>query len=1086
MRPLTLTMSAFGPYAGVATVDFTAFGGSGIYLITGDTGAGKTTLFDAIAFALFGDVSGSDRSGMSLRSDFADPATETYVELTFAYRGKEYRIRRNPEYLRPNKRREGELTPQKAAASLWMPDGSVESKPTAVTKAVENLLGITRSQFSQIVMIAQGDFRKLLSADTKSRGEIFNKLFNTGAYRSFAMKLDDRRKEAAAERERDAGDVLVLLRQTSFAEDDPRAEQIAAWASQKPGDYIDFAGIATLLDGALEDDRAEQSRLDTEAEGLSRTSEELNRACERAQQQQTIRQKLAADKEGKGRLAAQRPVIEGALAAQRAREPECKELSDRIAVLSDDLKRYDELDLAQNDLTRARETLAQAEKELAEADKAATASAEALRQARQRVADNQGAEAGLARAEAAQREAVLALEEAQGRMEVHRRLSACRAEYDEAQRTAAELKEGRTALEARIEALNGERGRLQTEEAGLLDAPENLVQAEGAEQRANEEIARVTEARARLEALERSVSEAHSRQEETERRYENAKAGLATAQQTAADLQMRYLDGQAGVLARTLEEGRPCPVCGSTTHPAPASLNGDVPEKEDVEHAQTAATRLASEAQKAAEENSAAQSALEERAKAAADFVEQNGTDEQLAARLSELRETLAEARAQLEDARTRKGRLEQVRVALERNEQERLASDAKLKKDTDELADIEKRLAALDVEQQGLSEQTGGTSPQEAEASLAKAKADEALAAQKVVAARILVDKLTQARADVERLESEQGTLAARKDSLAQARGDAAIAAAQCAKHVETLGQGLAHASKPDALAELQSLRCEFDSLTQALEKAEAAVRGLDVEEARIDAEIKTLASQLDSCEGPSLEELERKQADCQAQIALLRTRQREVSSRIDANDRAARGIADIGAKLAKGEEWYRELDALARTACGHLTGKDRLSFETYVQTMYFDQVLDAANLRLLSMSSGRYELVRRKETAGGSAQTGLDLDVFDNASGKSRDARSLSGGESFMASLSLALGLSDVVQQHAGGIQLDTMFIDEGFGTLDQESLQLAIRTLVEQSGPNKLVGIISHVEELKESIDRKIVVTRGRCGSTLRVEA
>ena len=530
MRPLTLTMSAFGPYAGVATVDFTAFGGSGIYLITGDTGAGKTTLFDAIAFALFGDVSGSDRSGMSLRSDFADPATETYVELTFAYRDKEYRIRRNPEYLRPNKRREGELTPQKAAASLWMPDGSVESKPTAVTKAVENLLGITRSQFSQIVMIAQGDFRKLLSADTKSRGEIFNKLFNTGAYRSFAMKLDDRRKEAAAERERDAGDVLVLLRQASFAEDDPRAEQIAAWASQKPSDYIDFAGIATLLDGALEDDRAEQSRLDAEAEGLSRTSEELNRACERAQQQQTIRQKLAADKEGKERLAAQRPVIEGALAAQRAREPECKELSDRIAVLSDDLKRYDELDLAQNDLTRARETLAQAEKELAEADKAATASAEALRQARQRVADNQDAEAGLARAEAAQREAVLALEEAQGRMEVHRRLSACRAEYDEAQRTAAELKESRTALEARIEALSGERGRLQTEEAGLLDAPERLVQAEGAEQRANEEIVRVTDARARLEALERSVSEARSRQEETERRYENAKAGLATAQ----------------------------------------------------------------------------------------------------------------------------------------------------------------------------------------------------------------------------------------------------------------------------------------------------------------------------------------------------------------------------------------------------------------------------------------------------------------------------------------------------------------------------------------------------------------------------
>lgn len=1086
MRPLTLTMSAFGPYAGVATVDFTAFGGSGIYLITGDTGAGKTTLFDAIAFALFGDVSGSDRSGMSLRSDFADPAAETYVELTFAYRGKEYRIRRNPEYLRPNKRREGELTPQKAAASLWMPDGSVESKATAVTKAVETLLGITRAQFSQIVMIAQGDFRKLLSADTKSRGEIFNKLFNTGAYRNFAMKLDDRRKEAAAERERDAGDVLVLLRQTSFAEDDPRAEQVAAWASQKPGDYIDFPAIAGLLDGALAQDRAERDELDGEVNALAHTADELNRACEHARQQQAIREKLAENEEGKERLAARRPQIEDALAAQHAREPERKELSDRIAVLADDLARYDELDRAQNEHAHAQEALESAEKDLAEADDAAAASAEALGQARQRAAANQGAEACLARAEAARREARHALEEARKRMEAHEFLSACLAERDEVGRTAAALKEDRKALEARIEALDGERERLQAEEADLADAPERLVQAEGAERRASEEIARVTEARTRLEALERSVAEARVRQGEAERRYENAKADLAAAQRNADDLQIRYLDGQAGVLARTLEEGMPCPVCGSTTHPAPASLNDDVPAKEDIERAQKTATRLASEAQKAAEENSAAQSALEERAKAAADFVEQNGSDDKLAVRLVELQEALAETRAQLEDARTRKGRLEQTRSALGRNERERLASDARLKESADGVADAEKRIAALDVEQRKLSEQTGGTIPQEAEASLSKARADDTCAERRVAEAHDLVDKLTQARADVERLESEQGILAARKDSLAQARSDAAIEAARCAKHVETLGQGLSHATKPDALAALQSLRSELDALVRAFEKAEAAARDLDVEEARIDAEIKALASQLDDNEGPSLEEIELKQADCQGRIAQLRARQREVAARIDANGRAAQGIARIGAKLAEGEKWYRELDALARTACGHLTGKDRLSFETYVQTMYFDQVLDAANLRLLSMSSGRYELVRRKETAGGAAQTGLDLDVFDNASGKSRDARSLSGGESFMASLSLALGLSDVVQQHAGGIQLDTMFIDEGFGTLDQESLQLAIRTLVEQSGPDKLVGIISHVEELKEGIDRKIVVTRGRCGSTLRVEA
>ncbi len=1081
MRPLTLTMSAFGPYAGKAAVDFSAFGDSGIYLITGDTGAGKTTIFDAIAFALFGEASGTDRSPTSLRSDLADPAAETYVELTFSYRGKEYRVRRSPRHERLKARGTGtrEYPP---TAELEYPDGSVESKPNAVTKAVEDLLGITRAQFSQIAMIAQGDFRKLLSADTRSRGEIFNRLFNTGAYRGFAERLDDRRKEAEEKRADDAKLARALLGQTAFPEGDPRAEQAASWADR---DYIDFAAVDALLAGVLAEDRAEQARVAQETEALARTAEDLNRAGEHARQQQGIRKKLAENEAAGRRLSAQRPDVGQGLAAQRAHDPERRELADRIAVLDKDLARYDELDAAQGDLARAQGALKRAGEELARADDVAASCARELERAKERVAGRQDAEAELARAEAARRDASLALEAAQARVDAHDRLAACRTRIAGLRSAHAGYESAKQELDDRIGQLDAERKQAREEESGLLDAPEQLVQAQGDKDRATKAIEDADEDAKRLADLRRSAEQARQRRASAEQRYREAKAALASAQSAANDLQMRYLDGQAGVLARTLEAGRPCPVCGSTEHPAPAPLNADVPDKDEVERAQAAAARLASEAQGAAEESSAAQSALDERLQAVDDFVGRSGDENRLEARLAGLRGELLEAENRLGEANARKGRLEAARSVLARNERERGEATEKRREASDGAAAADRELASLEAEERNLAGQVGGTDPRGAQGALAKARADDALAAQKVEAAGARVDELAQARGDVARLESEQRALADRRGSLAQAKDAAAIKAAQYAQRAETLVQGLAYATKPEAIAELDRLRARLDSLERALADAERAMRDLDDRAARLDSERAALAGQLDGDAGPSVDELESRQAACRERTARLRDRQLELSSRVGANEYVQREVAAIGARLAEGEEWYRELDALARTACGHLTGKDRLSFETYVQTMYFDQVLEAANLRLRSMSAGRYELVRRREAVGGAAQTGLDLNVFDNMSGKERDARSLSGGESFMASLSLALGLSDVVQQHAGGIQLDTMFIDEGFGTLDQEALQLAVRTLVEQSGPNKLVGIISHVEELKESIDRKIVVERGRTGSTLRVE-
>lgn len=1082
MRPLTLAMSAFGPYADEVSVDFTLLGDAGLYLVCGDTGAGKTTLFDAIAFALFGEPSGDDRPTKTLRSDFADPGTPTFVELEFAYRGQRYRVRRSPEYERPKKHGEGTVK-QRAEAELLLPGQPPVTGVKQVTAAVVELLGIERDQFAQIVMIAQGDFRRLLSSTTAQRGEIFRRLFGTDAYRRFAEVLEARRRELHAQGGRLRDSVLMLLRQASFAEGDPRAGQADDWVRR---DAVDVQAVTALLEGALAEDRARQRRLREQADETARKSGELSRSLERAEAQERLRGQLADVDRRLAELDGRRPALAETLDVQHGRDPRRAELAELIAVERRQLERYGELETARAELDRARTAERQAAQAAEEAEARVRRVDERLADARRTAEGAAGAEVDLARAQADEREAGAALEAVRRQADLHGRLASRRAELAGFERDIAARTELLEELGRTMEKAEAARAEARAQEEALRDAPERLEQARSAELAARGTIERASADLARLKELREAFSAAQKVHARTEQDYREAADSFAAAQDAFRALQLRYLDGQAGVLSRHLEDGKPCPVCGSTEHPHPAAACDDVPERKDVERAASDAERARTAAQQASAAAASAASVAEERRCAVEGFVASSGDEERLQKACEAGDRALDEARRLRARAERDQEALEAARAALGRAENaiEQARRDRQAAQDG--LADAQADRARSEAEAQALLEQVGGTSAEEAAHALEDAEERRAQAHRETERAAECAAALERAQADTARLESDRRALVDELGRLADERHAAELDAAGRAERVETLAGGLAHDCKEEALTALATLEAELDDLNAALERAKQDLAEHDRSTARLAAERDALAGQVASGDAPDVDGLRAQLAACNAQADDLRARQEELAARIAANAKAVEGVAAVDRNLREVEESYSEVAALADTARGHIRGKEQVSFETYVQAMYFDQVLAAANVRLGAMTGGRYELARRREGSARNIQTGLDLDVLDNYTGKPRDARSLSGGESFKASLSLALGLSDVVQAHAGGIQLDTMFIDEGFGSLDQESLQLAVRTLVELSGNDKLVGIISHVDELKEGIDRKIVVERGRGGSTLRVEA
>lgn len=915
MRPIKLTMSAFGPYAGKTVIDLDKLGTSGLYLITGDTGAGKTTIFDAITFALYGEASGSTRDVNMFRSKYADPKTPTEVELTFAYAGKTYTVRRNPEYDRPKTRGEGTTT-EKANAELYYPDGHVVTKLKDVNKALVEIMGIDRSQFTQIAMIAQGDFLKLLLASTEDRKKIFQKIFRTQRF----SQLQERLKTEAARLTRSYESTTFSIQQyisgIACSPDDPLLPEVY----RAQGRELPTVEVPALVEKLIAQDNDQSAQI---GEAID--------ACERAIEQNTAvltkadaRQKLAdaLDKATAQRQQAQSELTarQNALDAAQAKQPEIQQLADEAAALRSQLPDYTELE------TKLRESAA-------------------------------------------------------------------------SQKNLAELERQTTATAAAIDRLTGELTALKVEQQALQDVGANKAALEAQRESLDKHYQDLT-------ALQRACS-AHRlllrRHTKAQDDYRHRAAFFTEKRADYERMQQLYLDAQAGILSETLTDGQPCPVCGSVHHPHPACKPAAAPTK----------TQL-------------------EAYKAAADQAE-------------------AAANQASTTAGTLTGQVETSRENLCQQAQKLLHTDVL----TDIAPQCAESLQRTAGEAEAVNAQLNALSAQ----LLRKAALDKGIPTKEK-----LLEDTRQAHAE---LNKNLAAFASTLESIA-----ARIAA---------LRGKLPYKSAVEANTALRTLTTRRETLETALRTAQEQYAACEKALSVLNGTIESYTAQLANSEEIDTQAVYTAGQALKAKKAQLTAQKEVLAARLATNTAA---LANINAQLKViGEtetklQWVR---ALSNTANGSITGKEKIMLETYIQMTYFDRIISRANVRLMVMSGGQYELKRRIGAENNRSQVGLDLDVIDHYNGSERSVKTLSGGESFKASLSLALGLSDEIQSSAGGIRLDTMFVDEGFGSLDEESLEQAMNALAGLTQGSRLVGIISHVAELKERIDKQIIVTKDKTGGS-----
>lgn len=1006
MRPEKLVLGAFGPYAGIVEVPFAEFGDHGIYLITGDTGAGKTTIFDGIVFALYGEASGDFRKADMLRSDFAKPGERTFAELTFLCRGSRYTVSRSPEYLRPKTRGEG-MTKEAADASLAYPDGRVVTGSRQTTRAVEELLGIDRNQFVQIAMIAQGDFLKLLLAGTEERGRIFRKIFDTGRYLDFQKELKRRaldQRRGYEELRRSMEQYAAEIRLPS--EDEERFANRLALLRKKDAGYR-LTDLLAFLEEWIEAAQVRRQEAETELRVIEAQAEDVQARLGRAQMVARAREEIAKKEALLRRLAAERITLSEAYEAAQARASEAEQAARAAAVLAEQMKRYEELEQVRGLWAESRRNAEKAEKKIAWLS-------EQLEIGKRKIAD------GRAR--------------------------------------LTEL----GVPEQELLRLQAQRERMEKRAQELLSARQLLGRAEKL-QRSTEKAERVF-----LEARQRST--------ELGKRY--------------VDLEASFLGGQAGVLAERLQAGAPCPVCGSLEHPSPAARSHAIPTEEELK-------RLAGERDQA----------LERTTECARALAGERGRYTQACEELENWRRREEESgnwHRREEESGNWCRREEESENWHGQRKREAFAEDSGAGKEDGIDGGKDERIFGRDEKKMVRIFETDKN-----EAARISETGVETVA-NRSVSLRDYLD------AEERRLEQEQRALTVKKTALEAALAEKKALEERIPRYEKTLTdlQGQQEELRRMEVrfrADAENQGRQVDRLRADLpyadrKEAEQSLRGLQKKRQEIEQAIRTAQEKLEECsrrcdseqkavealreqteqepEQPP-EELAEKRADLQARRSALLARQKEHHALLETNTR-------IQARLSKGQEAmeqadqeYRMLAALSDTANGELKGRQKLAFEQYIQIVFFQQIISEANRRFSVMTDGRYLLRRRAEAGNLRSQTGLELDVFDHYTGRLRSVQSLSGGESFKASLSLALGLSDVVQQHAGGIQLDAVFIDEGFGSLDHESLNQAIGILNELAGENRLAGIISHVDELKERIERKIVVKRGSTGSTLELE-
>ena len=926
MRPIKLVLSAFGPYASKIELDLSKLGENGVYLITGDTGAGKTTIFDAITFALFGKPSGDIRDVKTLRSEYAKEEIETYVELDFVYHDEEYHIYRRPEYTYTHVQKNGEVKQRSKAtdAYLILPNGDRIVKPTEVTKQVEQLLGMKRDQFRQIAMIAQGSFLEILNADTKERGKLFEKVFMTSKY----SVLMDRLNQMAKESYLALNDAKLRLQQiiSDVRVPDILQEQYAQTLETFAMD--DIQPVYDLLDEIIASSKES-------TEKLQKQKAQIQNQLQKSRKEETEKTKQLQDLLSLEKLLKEKPAKEekANLYAERVKNDgekyhiQIDALKKEQAQIEHELPEYESL-------TKLSTKLAEIKKQISIISKDLETKINFKKQLDEDIGLKQKEAHTLTDSELSLNKVILKEEEIEKKISAFHHASMIQSNYQNA-----------------VNALK--------EKTQLL-------------------------------------------QESTDRKV--------ILQKQYDDAQISYFANQAGLLALRLTKGEPCPVCGSLEHPRPASHSNKLVTEEEINQYKKKVDQAEKEYQITS--------------KACADAsLKMNALQNELELVLK----SVTEETVSFEDVQLF---IDEHTVQLKKEEKEISTRIKQLQQQSKRYQELQKMIPQLQQKLTAISEE-------------------------------VSQNQIAQTKLSVEY--------------------------EQLQKQVQEITAKLKYTSETEAKNRISMITKQILEYQQQINRLESESKLAMDELVYVSAQIDMLKGKVSS----SIDEIPNQQKQLkilQTEIENLQVQQEEILKCIhnteiyesDAQDTKKKIVFESDAYQIKLSR-YSSLKELADVAMGNgRSSKEKITLQEYVQIAYLDRMIHKANERYLSMSNQQYQLVRSAGTKDKRSHEALDLDVIDFSNGSIRPVSSLSGGESFIASLALALGMSDEIQSQAGGIQIDTMFIDEGFGTLDQDSLNNAIQTLTNLSGENRLVGIISHVKELKERIHKGIIVTKDLHGS------
>lgn len=1081
MKPTKLVMQAFGTYAEQTEIDFTQFEEKGLFLICGDTGAGKTTIFDAISYALYGEASGSYRDTKNLKSEYVDKKVESFVDFYFTHQGKDYHVCRKPSFKYTN--RNGKPDEQAEKVTFYQPDGTTleGAKNVDGTKeksgAIPQLLNMDAGQFMQVAMIAQGEFWKLLNAKTNERTEILRTIFQTDAYKKLELKLKNRMDVSfAARKEREQSisqsfrEVKVEPAEISEGISGILAEDLAEDSEEQPRSVVqricdlqeklqdskavwNIEEMLTLLQAAIGEDTEKAKQKETVLAQAEEELQKLQGTLVSAKDNNAILERYARTKEEREVLESQKGLFE----ERRIQLDRTKQATYKVK------PEYDAWSAKEHEWERTKQLITDGAQTLADC------------QTRAGMADAKVKETEALRPEAEQCQKIVdKVREEEPRYKEREMLQH---ELGQIQLQLAAQEQQEEALVTAEQMLQKRIGELQEQQAVWKEEPQQLAQAQA-------EHDKLLDSQKKTESIAKNLIPAWRRKqqelEEAQREYRENQDAYESAKEAFTHADRLYRANLVGILASDLAEGEPCPVCGATHHEKLATLvEASVTEEQCKELKAVEEKKLdafnqatASASSLRADVQVKGQQIKEEiRGYMTPEFIGGVEALEELIVSFERQREklvdTVAQSRERLDTLQQNCEKLREVEAMLARAQGTEMARLA------------EQRKSLVEERQSLIAKQAASQATLAALQTLSYPDWEAAMQAGNHALAR------------VKEIQTALDTAAKEKKSA-----DEAVARVQAS--IATQKQALEQ-QKSDAQMLKQRLNekltaCQFASVEemQAQVATDAEIHAEEAKLADYDKKVTEVAARLSQLEQEQdarhrtlvdLEQLQQEHTSKRVQVETLRTALQAITFRIQNNCEKQQNIR---AQQVAYEKAKKENDTSYRlyTLVSGQTRNGKITFEQYIQAAGFDSILQAANRHLLPMSDNQFQLYRQTNAVGKQTNTFLDLEVLDISTGKRRPVGNLSGGESFKASLSLALGLSDTIAENRGGIQMDTLFVDEGFGTLDSKSLEETKDALLSMSGENKLVGIISHRDELMD-IPQKLRVTKGRGGSRIQME-